>query len=122
MRRSKLKMSNAELQGIFKCGPVYDETGVDIGEKLALAWRGFPFSTTLTENIRMAIRDYCEVMEIPAYALVERALIEYMSKYPFDDADDWTCGYVFYRGLPHEGEAHPEAFPLFRGPLSLPPR
>lgn len=117
------KLSNAELAGIFKCGPVYDENRVDIGEKLSLAWKGFPFGTTLTENIRMAIRKYCEAMDIPIYALVERALVEYMSKYPFgDDEGDWTCGYVFYRGLPHENKPYPEALPLFRGPLSLPPR
>jgi hypothetical protein len=83
-------------------------------------YKGRPLNTTATENILLALEDYSEALDIPVYTIIERAVIEYMSKYPLEDSDLWTCGAAFYRTTPSE-KPHSEAVWLFHGPVELPP-
>ena len=61
------------------------------------------YSTTLCTAVKMTLADYAKTTGVPQGIIIERALIEYMSKYWPEGENAW----VFYRPLPDENPKPP---------------
>lgn len=73
------------------------------------------YSTTLCVSVKMALTDYAKATGVPQGIVIERALIEYMSKYWPEVESTWT----FYRSLPGENPK-PSAVCIGEKPVRLP--
>ncbi|MDL2263159.1 hypothetical protein LJC31_00755 [Synergistaceae bacterium OttesenSCG-928-I11] len=73
------------------------------------------YSTTLCTAVKMILADYAKATGVPQGIIIERALIEYMSKYWPEGESVW----VFYRPLPNE-PIKPAAVCVGKKPVCLP--
>ena len=60
------------------------------------------YTTTLSLSVKMATADYAKATGVPQGIVVERALIEYMSRYWPETEDE--SAWAFYRPLPGENQ------------------
>jgi hypothetical protein len=74
--------------------------------------------TEINITIHHVLQEFSKEIDVPMSVIIERALIEYISRYRPDEANS---GGVFYCPLPHEDQK-PDMIPLYGGVVNLPPR